>query len=161
MLNRILIPLDGSPRMASALPAIRHLVGGTGALVHLLLVRPLPRLPRRQDDGPLYLDDLVRVEQAAGHAYLVHHGSALAYDGIVVRREVRFGALLDETITAAERHAAHLIALAEPPPASLPRLPRRGLADQLSGRVRIPVMLLPTNDARAPSVALGQRRVAD
>ena len=131
MLNRILVPLDGSPTMIGALPAIGHLVGGTGAAVHLLLVRPLPRLSRQRDEWPLYLDDLLRIEQATWRDYLLHHGSALAYDGIVVRREVRFGALLDETVAAADRHAAHLIALSEPPVTGIPQLLHRSLADQL------------------------------
>ena len=160
MLNRILVPLDGSPTMIGALPAIGHLVGGTGAAVHLLLVRPLPRLSRQRDEWPLYLDDLLRIEQATWRDYLLHHGSALAYDGIVVRREVRFGALLDETVAAADRHAAHLIALSEPPVTGIPQLLHRSLADQLATRVRIPVMRLPTDDAPARGVALRHRRVA-
>src|SRR4051794_5849318 len=143
MLNRILVPLDGSPAMAGALPALRHLVGGTGAVVHLLLVRPLPRLPRRRDRGPVLLDDVMRIEQAAGRAYLVHHGSALAYDGIVVQREVRFGTLQDEIMAAADRHAAHLVALSEAPASGVTRLLHRSLADQLATRLHIPVMRLP------------------
>jgi nucleotide-binding universal stress UspA family protein len=160
MLNRILVPLDGGPAMASALPAIRHLVGGTGAVVHLLLVRPLPRLPCRRADGVLYLDDLLRIEQATWQDYLVHHGSALAYDGIVVRREVRFGALVNETLAAADRHGARLIALAESSPGGLRRFLRPSLADQLSRRVRIPIMVLPRSDDPPRGLSLRQRRVA-
>ncbi len=90
----------------------------------------MPRVPERRGDGWAYLDELVREEAATWHAYLRHHGSALAYDGIVVAWEVRFGELVPE-IVAAIRHATHLIALAEPASAWTARLFRRGLAPQL------------------------------
>jgi nucleotide-binding universal stress UspA family protein len=159
MLNRILVPLDGSPAMASALPAIRPLVSGTGAIVHLLLVRAMPRVPRQRTEPPIYLDELLRVEHATWHDYLVHHGSTLAYDGIVVRREVRFGALFDEILAAARRHAAHLIALSEPRPSRALGLLRSDLAPRLMSRAQIPVLLVPTSRPPSQRLALHYRGV--
>ncbi len=143
MLSRILIPLDGSPEMPAALPAIRQLVSGTGAHVHLLLVRPIPRTPERRGDGWAYLDELVREEYAAGQAYLRHHGSALAYDGIVLQREVRFGEPVSEILAAASRQGAHLIAMAAPAWSWGLRMLRPSLAQQLTRRADVPVLIIP------------------
>jgi hypothetical protein len=78
VLNRILVPLDGSPAMATIIPTVRHLVSGTGAVVHLLSVRPPLRelAPRRR---PLvHLDELLHQELAAWHDCLTQQGSQLA-----------------------------------------------------------------------------------
>jgi nucleotide-binding universal stress UspA family protein len=144
MLSRILIPLDGSAEMTAALPEVRQFVSGSGANIRLLLVRPMPQAPERRSDRWAYLDDLVREEYATWQGYLRHHGSALAYDGIVVEREVRFGELLPEILTATARHASHLIALAAPTQSWGERLVRPGLTQQLMRRAAIPVLVVPS-----------------
>ena len=116
------------------IPAVRQLVGGTGAVVHLLAVRPLPR-PSAPDalwwanpesmiaatlmNAPAGTparaepyDQVLRHEHATLDRYLLRHGSQLAYDGIVVRRQVRFGDPLQETLAVARREAIHLILVA-------------------------------------------------
>ncbi len=160
MFRRILVPLDGTPAMATALPTLRRWISGTGAVVHLLVVRPMPRLPWHPDGPPLYLDDLLRIEHATWQQYLVHHGSALAYDGIVVHREVRFGAQAPEILAAADRHDAHLIALAPPRQTWRQRLFAVPLSQQLAARARVPVLLLPPADPRAGGAVFHYRRVA-
>src|SRR5438874_12925213 len=111
MFVRILVPLDGSPAMAEVLPTLRQLVGGTGAAVYLLLVRPPVRGPVQVGDRLIYLDELLVQERATWRDYLVRQATQLAYDGIVVRRGVHFGDPLAETLAVAERHKVHLIAL--------------------------------------------------
>src|SRR5262245_5448112 len=61
MLSRILVPLDGSPAMEAILPTVRHLAGGTGAVVHLLALRPSARELAREDNGlrNVYVDDIL------------------------------------------------------------------------------------------------------
>ncbi len=159
MLSRILVPLDGRPEMAAALPAIRQLVSVTGTNVHLLLVRPMPRQVERRGDGWAYLDELVREECADGQAYLCHHGSALAYDGIVVQREVRFGELLPQILAAATRQAAHLIALAAPAPSWGERLLGQRWVQQLMARAPVPVLVIPPSGTPAPGVRLQYGRL--
>src|SRR5690349_16743668 len=111
MLSRVLVPLDGSPTMAQILPGLRQWFGGTGAVVRLLIVCPLLREVLRLEDRVMYLDELVQQERAAWLDYLLRQGSQLAYDGVVVRREVRFGDPVAESLAAAERHAVQLIAV--------------------------------------------------
>src|SRR3954463_11218710 len=148
MLSRILVPLDGSPAMAAIVPAVRQLVSGTGAVVHLLVVRP-PLRDLAPREGPLvHLDEVLRQELAAWNDYLTRKGSQLAYDGIVVEREVRFGDALVETLAVAQRHAMHLIALAVQPQFWLQRLRRPNLAHRLLTQALIPVLAVPPQKAR-------------
>ncbi len=143
MLSRVLVPLDGSPTMAQIIPRLRQWFGGTGALVHLLVVRPPVRELIRLEDRVIYLDELVRQEQAAWQDYLVRQGSQLACDGVVVQREVRFGAAVTECLVAAERHAVHLIALVGPQQPWPKRLIQSSLAEQLLAKSRTPVLVVP------------------
>ena len=177
MLNRLLVPLDGSPAMAAVLPRVRELVGGTGAVVHLLAIRPsIHKLVRRQDrlvgtDTLLltgltgwpdywraessYLEDTVRQEQAVWQEYQVRQGSQLAYDGVVVQREVRFGDPLLTTFAAAQTHAAHLIVVAAQPQRWPRRLLRPNLAQQLLTQSAVPVLAVPPWRPPLPAGALG------
>jgi nucleotide-binding universal stress UspA family protein len=143
MLRRILAPLDGSPNGLAVIPALRRLVGGTGAVVHLLAVRPEIRRPEHNGDRLLYLDELRVQERAHWLDYLVRHGSHLAYDGMVVQREVRFGDPLAETLASAERHAMQLIVLAARPQRWLARMWRPNLAQQLLAHAVVPVLTVP------------------
>ena len=140
MLSRILVPLDGTPAAAEVLGAVRQFVGGTGAVVHLLFVRPPVRGPERRGDQTVYLDELLREEEAAGRDYLARAGSQLAFDGVVVRRAVRFGDPLAETLSAAARYAVQLIAVAAPAQSAAGRLLRPSLADRLHARAVVPIL---------------------
>ena len=147
MLSRILVPLDGTAATAAIIPAVRQLVSGTGAVVHLLVVRPPLRELVSGEKPRVHLDEVLRRELAAWHDYLTHHGSQLAYDGIVVEREVRFGDALQETFAVAQRHATHLIALVAQPQLWLQRLWRPNLAHQLIAQPAIPVLTIPPERA--------------
>jgi nucleotide-binding universal stress UspA family protein len=159
MLDHILIPLDGHPTLAAALPAIRPFLSGTGAHVHLLLVQPPPTAPEQRGERLVYLDELQREAHRAGHDYLARQGSVLAYDGIVVQREVCCGELVAETLTAARRHSAQVIALATVPstPGLLPRRP--SLAQRLMAQLPVPVLTLPVPEPPSPGLALQYRHV--
>jgi nucleotide-binding universal stress UspA family protein len=154
MLSRILVPLDGSPAAATILPSLQPLVGGTGAVVHLLAVRPPVRELARRGDRVLYLDEQMREQRAAWNDYLTRQGSLLAYDGVVVRHEVRFGDPLAETLAAAHRHGVHLVALAAPPQPALQRIVRPSLAQQLLSQSAVPVLAVPAWEPSQPGVVL-------
>jgi len=167
MLSRILVPLDGSPAMEAILPTVRHLVGGTGAVVHLLALRPSARELAREENclRNVYVDDVLveglvgwippavgprrsletrlREERATWQAYLKRQASQLAYDGMVVQREVCFGDPLVETLAAAQRQATHLIALSAAPQSWLGRHLRPSLAQQLLHHSAVPVLAVP------------------
>ena len=143
MLSRVLALLDGSPTMAEIIPMLRQMWGGTGAVVHLLLVRPPIQGPLRLDDRLLYLDELLQTEQATWRDYLMRQGSQLAYDGIVVRRTVRLGDFLMEVLAAAECQPVQLIALVAQQEGWPKRLVRPSLAQQLLAQSPVPVLVVP------------------
>ncbi|MBX5491241.1 MAG: universal stress protein [Chloroflexi bacterium] len=143
MLDRILIPLDGSPVAEEAISALRPFIAGTGALVHLLVVRPPIREVVRNERGIIYLDELLREETAAWRDYLVRKGSELAYNGVVVRHDVRFGDPVAETLNAAVRHGMQLIAVGAPAQPWWRRLTRPSLAQRLLAQATIPVLTVP------------------
>src|SRR4051794_29172497 len=170
MIRRILVPLDGCDSAGVVLPAVRQLVGGTGAVVHLLAVRPLPRLrpprslwwanpesmiaasllnaPAGTPTRAESYDAVLRREHAALDRTLLRHGSELAYDGIVVRRQVRFGDPLEETLAVARREAIHLILVAPRAQHWWDRLRRPSLTQQLLDRSPVPVMVAAGEEAR-------------
>lgn len=143
MLRHVLVPLDGRPAMAEVIPALRGFIGGTGAQVHLLVVRPPPRTCEQRGDRVVYLDELVLEERARWQDYLRRCGSSLAYDGVVVRREVRFGEPVQETLAAAHERRVPLIALAEPPQSWLAHLVRPNLTRRLLAQTAVPVLVIP------------------
>jgi nucleotide-binding universal stress UspA family protein len=150
MLSRVLVPLDDSPTTVQIIPTLRQMLGGTGALVHLLAVRPPVRKPVRLPDRLIYLDELVQQEQAVWQDYLARQGSQLAYDGIVVHRMVRFGDPLTEILAVSDRHGMHLIALVAERQAGIECLLRPGLSQQLLARSRVPVLVVPSICPPAP-----------
>jgi nucleotide-binding universal stress UspA family protein len=154
MLSRILVPLDGSPTRAQILPRLRQWFGGTGTVVHLLVVRPPVRDVLRLEDRLVYLDELVQQERASWLDYLVRQGSQLAYDGVVVRREVRFGELLTEILAVAERRSMHLIALIGRRHSWPRRWLRLDLAEQLLATSPIPTLVVPPACRRVGSLVL-------
>jgi nucleotide-binding universal stress UspA family protein len=143
MLSRILVPLDGSPEMARVIPALRQLVGGSGAVAYLLLVRP--RVHRAwQDAGPsIPFHEVLEQEGAVWRDYLAQVGAPLAYDGVVIRREVRFGNLVQEILDAACRHAVHLIVVIAQSQGGLGRVLQPSPAHQLLVHANVPVLAVP------------------
>src|SRR3954451_11098105 len=97
MLSRVLVPLDGSPTMAQIIPRLRQWFGGTGAVVHLLVMRPPIREVLRLEDRIIYLDELVRQERASWHAYLL---PLLRQDGRTARGGPRRAARVGTAIHA-------------------------------------------------------------
>jgi nucleotide-binding universal stress UspA family protein len=159
MLNRILVPLDSGTTRRGLIPALRRLVGGTGALVHLLAVRPEIREPEPCGDRMIYLDELRLQERAHWLDYLARQGSHLAYDGMIVQREVRFGDPLAETLAAVARQAMHLIVVTAAPQAWPERLLRPSLARRLLAQAPIPVLTLPAERPIWQGVVLRYDRV--
>jgi len=145
MLDRILVPLDGSEVLEEIIPSVRHLLSGTGALAHLLVVRPPVRDIVRTPSRVIYLDERLRDERAGWADYLTRKGSMLAYDGVVVRSEVCFGEPLAETLAAARRHCVRLIAVAAPAQSWLDRTLHPSLAQQLLAQSAVPVLAVPTD----------------
>jgi nucleotide-binding universal stress UspA family protein len=160
MLMKILIPVDGGPLTAELVPAFRHWVGGTGAQVYLLAVRPQPTRIERRGDRIVHLDEQQAEEQATWRCYLTGLRGQLAYAGVVVRQAVQFGDPLAQTLAAAERYGVEAIAVAEPRQSWLQRACRPSLAQQLLACATVPVLVMPGPLSHHPSARLQYRGAA-
>jgi nucleotide-binding universal stress UspA family protein len=147
--------LDGSPVVTQILPTLRQMLGGTGATVHLLVVRPPLRQPLYLDDRVIYLDELLKQEQATWQDYLTRQASQLAYDGIVVQRSACFGDSLTEILAVAHRQSMQLIALTAQPQPWPQCVFRPSLAHRLLAQSLVPVLVVPA--AHPPSLDLVPR----
>jgi nucleotide-binding universal stress UspA family protein len=141
-MNRILVPLDGTPGTAEIIPTLRRLVAGTSTIVHLLLVRPPVPGAVQGNDRLLYLDEVVDLERTTWEDYLACHGRQLSDADVAVHCEVRFGDALAETLAAGRRQRVHCIALAGQPQRWLSRVLRPNLAQQLLGQPNVPVLIV-------------------
>ena len=160
MLDRLLVPLDGTVAMEEVLPTVRYLVGGTGAHVCLVAVRPPVRHMVQGENRVVYLDERMREERANWDDYLLRKGSMLAYDGVVVKRDVRFGEALAETLAAADQYRARVIAVAAQPQPWLARTLRPNLAQQLLAQSAVPVLAVPALEPQSGEAALRYGSVA-
>ncbi|HZS00151.1 MAG TPA: universal stress protein [Chloroflexota bacterium] len=158
MFNHILVPLDQRSGAVETMSSIRQWLGGTGATVCLLAVRRPVREIERRGDRIVHLDELMREEYAQCHDYLVRLGSHLAYNGIVVQREVRFGELLTETLAVARQHSVQAIVLTgqEQPRRSLFRA---NWVHQLLASAEVPVLVMPQSVPASPRTGLRYRSV--
>src|SRR5262245_65304758 len=90
MAKRILVPLDRSETSESVLPLVADLARGSGGMVRLLHVAPIPS-ERVSDDGRVVAyasQEMERVE----HSWLDYLRDAEAHlDGVPVESVVRFG----------------------------------------------------------------------
>jgi nucleotide-binding universal stress UspA family protein len=96
MFRSILVPLDGSPESATALPLARIVAGSTGGCLHLLTVTP---------------SDAQDVE-AAAHVYLQATAAQARDAHHSVQTSVRVGDAATEILAYATLHANDLIVLA-------------------------------------------------
>jgi nucleotide-binding universal stress UspA family protein len=167
MLSRILVPLDGSLTAAAIIPRLRRRLRGGRAVIHLLAVRPTPRVPASPDGGlrhpdellleglvpraarkpgsvfaeRRYVDDVIAQEQAYWEHYLHREGNQLTQVGLEVRQEVRFGDPLAETLATAERYDLPVVAVVARPQRWWQRLLRPSLAQRLLEQPSVSVLI--------------------
>jgi nucleotide-binding universal stress UspA family protein len=96
MFHSILVPLDGSPESATALPLARTVARVTGGQLHLLTVLP---------------SDAVNVEDAAS-VYLQGTAALVCDPHLAVHTSVRVGEAASGIVAYARRHANDLIVMA-------------------------------------------------
>lgn len=138
--NRILVPLDGSALAAQILPVVASLASQLNATVNLVYVlTPLTYAQKEimQPGLPWWDEDI-----AIANAYLADTAEYLAKAGLPVGNEVVLsedipGAILDYGV----RMGADLIALATTGPGGVSRLLFGGVADQITRRSKISLLV--------------------
>ncbi len=163
MLDKVLVPLDGSPCSEAVLPWVRQLVATGHAKVYLL--RVLPGL----DGGDVMYSGFVAVPYAvptpeeraemtdAAHTYL-EQVAAFAGEGADVQTLVRQGEPGREIVAAARECGADLIAMSTHGRTGVGRLVMGSVADQVVRSAGLPVVLIRPDAAalRATPSALSQ-----
>jgi len=111
MAKRILVPLDEAVQAVSMVEAVAALSRGTGAVVRLLNVAPMPDNVVDEEGRVLaYSDQEAARIEAAALDYL--RTAEVAFDGVPVECAVRFGDPVTQILEEAEAWNADLIAMA-------------------------------------------------
>ena len=139
MAKRILVPLDRSDVAEAVLPVVADLARSTGATIRLLHVAPIAE-NLVGGDGRLiaYSDQEMERLEAEG---LDHLRAASARVGLPAECVVRFGDAADEIVREADAFHADLVAMTTTGKTGLRRALLGSVAEQVSGRAHIPVLL--------------------
>lgn len=135
-LQKILLPLDGSPLAESVLPTVRELAQPFGAALTLLRVIPPYLGPSMRAEEKISARDRAEVE-----AYLRTTQQALQEAGIGVETVVRVGDPAQEILNYAEAGEIDLIALATHGRTGLSRWLIGSVAEKILRGSTLPVLL--------------------
>lgn len=150
MFQRILVPLDGSPRAERALPVAAQIARATGG--SLLLVQVI-RLPLDYSGGlapaPLLTDQFIESETSATRDYLTALAASPLLCGIVTRTHVSFGLPAQYLIAVAETQGIDLIVLCSHGRTGFTRWALGSVAHSLVHQSTIPLLVLRQPDDAA------------
>lgn len=153
-LNRILVPLGGSPFAEVVLPLLTRLARRLGASLTLLHIVDNGALRGRPD--PVLLPLIQRaIEDAnsAGAAYLEGVRERLAGEGVDVETATAIGSPVPVIVSLARERGAGLIALSR---RSVPRPETAAIgtvASQVLHTAPLPLLIFPARDGAAPPLA--------
>ena len=147
-LQKILVPLDGSPGSESVLWTVAQLARAQGARVRLVRVAPAVSAVTGDDDRVLaYADQESERVEAEERAKLRRVADRLM--GIAVETAVRFGDPATQIIAEAETIRADLIALATHHRSGLARVLKGSVAERVERGTPVPVVLVPYGEPEA------------
>jgi nucleotide-binding universal stress UspA family protein len=134
MIDRILVPLDGSLVAEQILPHLRRLLFRRDSEV--ILVRAA--VPPPMEEGLLIEDAL----QSAAREYLAEIQGRLEDQGVRVKSEVRVGSAVGVILELADSEKVTMVALATHGETGLKRLLAGSVAQAVIQRSRVPVLVL-------------------
>lgn len=147
MVKRILVPLEQNLDAESVVPLVADLARGSGAVVRLVHVAPVPDVHVGPNGRVIaYADQEMARLEAEGIDYLQTVEAQL--DGIPVECVVRFGDPVREILVEAEAFGADLIALTTTCRSGLSRTVLGSVAEQLFRKANVPVLLFRQPAAR-------------
>jgi nucleotide-binding universal stress UspA family protein len=133
MLNKVLVPLDGSEAAEAVLPYVELLAGRAGAVVHLLTVVPAAEEATATSDAFRYLEGLADRLR----------GRSLSCDFAVTAGEPG-----DTILAEADANDADLIAMSTHGRSGLARWVLGSVADKVVHRTAKPLLLVRARDAK-------------
>lgn len=161
LLERLLVPLDGSPLAEYAIPYLRALAR-PGAEVHLVEIVPEPSgYIGPFGAGCLSSADIRRYDEEAAHNYLETMEQALRTAGndLDIRTVIGFGDPAEEILRAADEIDAGMIIMASHGRGTLGRFAFGSVADRVVRRAKEPVMIVRPHDPAPPSETAQIRRI--
>ena len=156
MLERILVPLDGSPLGEAVLTHIRRILFRKDAEILLLRAVVVPPWLEGMDAG---LPDLLRVQ---ARCYLQQIEKKLSDQGARVRSIVRLGEAADIILEVADEVRATLIAMATHGRSGLARWALGSVTERVLQGSRVPVLAVRSfleSGARTPLAELDLERI--
>ena len=153
-MQRILVPLDGSPLAEEVLPYAEELASRLSVAIYLVSVVPLARQLAATgftgagviDGVPAIdikaIDDAVAIQMKDARAYLEGQAQRLQSEGLTVEWEVRQGAAADEIIECARSNDIDLIAISSHGRSGMKRLVFGSVSDRVIREAGIPVLVI-------------------
>jgi len=154
MMQRILVPLDGSHLAEAVLPYAKELSSLLSGTMFLVRVVPLARQLAAASfagsggiDGMSALDtkaidEAVALQMQEGRAYLEEQAAKLQAEGLTVEWEVRQGTDAEEIIQFAQTRNIDLIAISTHGRSGLGRLVFGSVCDRVMREAGIPVLVV-------------------
>lgn len=144
ILNKALVPLDGSREGEAAVPYIAELASKLKAEVVLFQVLP-PGYYTTTAEGYNYIiypENLMASDKAHAKDYLEKVGARLKRKGVTVKSEVRFGNAAEEIIRLADEINADLVAMSTHGRSGVGRWVFGSVADRVLHEGNTPLLLV-------------------
>jgi nucleotide-binding universal stress UspA family protein len=135
MVERILVPLDGSPWAEAVLPPVLGLAQASQAHLHLLRVAQCPV-------EFIFCDPAIAPPVDDPEAYLVNRAAALRRAGFWVVSHLAQGRVVDAILAYADAIQADLVALATHGRSGLSRWLLGSVADELVRQAHVPILVV-------------------
>jgi nucleotide-binding universal stress UspA family protein len=153
MLNRIIVPLDGSPLSHAALPVARSLAARTGAGVTLMSVIDPPRdfyiVPQGASTTRLRPRDVDHLAEEERRLTSYLEGVKTTFEGERVHVEVRLGDPAEEILDVAESMSNVIIVMASHGRSGIGRMFLGSVANRVVQATFVPVIITKaTEDAK-------------
>jgi nucleotide-binding universal stress UspA family protein len=148
MLQRILVPLDGSSRAEQALPIAARIAHTTGGSVILLTVANIPTeytfslYSSYLSQTPFFADDILEIELEKARQYLSIIAESETLKGIKTETETSTGATAQTILDVAEKEHIDLIIICSHGETGFKRWALGSVAQKVARHSPVPVLVL-------------------
>lgn len=156
MFQRILVPLDGSPRAESAVPVAAQIARATGGSLFLIqVIRPPIDYSGGLAPVPLVTDQLLETETSAINDYLKMVAASKDLAGIPIKTDVLFGFPAQSLTFAVQDQNIDLVVICSRGRTGLTRWALGSVAHTLVHQSTAPVLVLRQSENDSP-LKIGQ-----
>jgi nucleotide-binding universal stress UspA family protein len=148
MINRVLVPLDGSQLAEKALPIARQVVQSGGEIILMTAAHDAVPLINLDQDAPAASEDAAYVQSAAPRAqeYLEHLGKNLQLNGYQVSIEVIGGEPAEAIIYVAEQRRVDMVIMSTHGRSGLSRVLFGSITLKVLETASMPVLVVPNRE---------------